>query len=219
MNKKSAVQPQPANAPAEKRKLPRGPIVYVAVGDSTGVGVGARNGGYVDRLARNLVAARPGSKLINLCVSGAATPELLRTQLKRAIDSNPDLITVGIGINDLGHGISLPEFAENFEMILNDLSSKTKALIVVTNIPDISSSIRVPTTIRPQLKETITQYNRVLEEISNRHGAIVFDVFTITHQELPQHPEYFSADGFHPSDKGYELWSEQMWPSIENLLD
>jgi acyl-CoA thioesterase-1 len=42
----------------------------------------------------------------------------------------------------------------------------------------------------------------------------MFDIYTITHEQLPSHPEFFSEDGFHPSDKGYEFWAEQMWPTI-----
>jgi lysophospholipase L1-like esterase len=32
------------------------------------------------------------------------------------------------------------------------------------------------------------------------------------------HPEYFSSDGFHPSDKGYELWATQMWPTVARVI-
>jgi lysophospholipase L1-like esterase len=58
-----------------------GPIVYVALGDSTGAGVGARDGGYVLRLFKRIEEQRPGSKLVNLCVSGATTTDVLREQL------------------------------------------------------------------------------------------------------------------------------------------
>ena len=58
----------------------KGPIVYVALGDSTGAGVGARQGGYVARIFKRLLERRPGSKLSNLCVSGATTADLLRGQ-------------------------------------------------------------------------------------------------------------------------------------------
>src|SRR5829696_142453 len=78
-----------------------GPIVYVALGDSTGAGVGAREGGYVKRLFDRIVERRPESKLSNLCVSGATTADVVRGQLERAVAMNPDLVTVGIGINDI----------------------------------------------------------------------------------------------------------------------
>jgi acyl-CoA thioesterase I len=77
-------------------------IVYVALGDSTGAGVGAKEGGYVARLFKKVSERRPGSRLFNLCVSGATTADLLRGQLDRGVAINPDLVTIGIGINDIG---------------------------------------------------------------------------------------------------------------------
>src|SRR5215204_6132790 len=109
-----------------------GPIVYVALGDSTGAGVGAREGGYVARLFKRIAERRPESRLNNLCVSGATTADLLRDQLQKAVDADPDLITVGIGINDIGHGLTLEQFSKNFEEILSTLKDKTRARIVVT---------------------------------------------------------------------------------------
>src|SRR5215203_3685705 len=95
-----------------------GPIVYVALGDSTGAGVGARDGGYVLRLFKRLQERRPESKLSNLCVSGATTADVMRGQLKQGVAMNPDLVTVGIGINDIGHGLTLEQFSSNFEEII-----------------------------------------------------------------------------------------------------
>ena len=58
------------------------PVVYVALGDSTGVGVGARRGGgYVARLFERIERVRPGSRVVNLCVSGARTDDALRGQV------------------------------------------------------------------------------------------------------------------------------------------
>jgi len=141
-----------------------GPVVYVALGDSTGVGVGARDGrGYVARLFGRL--------------------------------------------------------AENFEQILSTLKKKTHATIVVTNVPDISSAPRIPDQWRGEYQRQIEQFCKRSVEIANRHGVTVFDIYTITKKELPSHPEYFSPDGFHPSDQGYELWASQMWPTVAEASD
>ena len=195
-----------------------GPIVYVALGDSTGAGVGAREGGYVKRLFNRIVEHRPESTLQNLCVSGATTADLIRGQLQRAVELNPDLVTVGIGVNDIGHGLTLDQFSKNYEEILSTLKEKTHAEIVVTNIPDVSSAPRIPSVMRSEYQRQIDQFCRRLEEIANRHGVTVFDVYTVTKDELPAHPEYFSADGFHPSDEGYELWASQMWPTVARVI-
>jgi acyl-CoA thioesterase-1 len=195
-----------------------GPIVYVALGDSTGAGMGAVDGGYVQRLYKRVLQHRPGSQLANLCVSGADTSDLLRAQLDNGVAKNPQLVTVGIGINDIGHGVPLERFAQNYERILSTLKEKTQARIVVTNIPDISSAPVVPSSLRSQYHQQIVRFNQRLEEIANRYGVTIFDVYSITARELPSHPEYFSRDGFHPSDKGYELWATEMWPTIARVI-
>jgi lysophospholipase L1-like esterase len=203
---------------AEGRPMISGPIVYVALGDSTGFGVGAREGGYVKRLFDRINERRPTSTLLNLCVSGATTDDLVRGQLDRAVELNPDLVTVGIGINDIGHGLTLEQFSKNYETILSTLKEKTHAQIVVTNLPDVSSAPRIPDSMRSTYQRQIDQFCKRLVEIAERHGVTIFDIYTITKDELPSHPEYFSNDGFHPSDEGYELWATQMWPTVAKVI-
>lgn len=200
------------------KSMTTGSITYVALGDSTGSGVGARDGGYVLRLFNRLSERRPGSKLTNLCVSGATTDDLVREQLERGVEMNPDLVTVGIGINDIGHGLTIDQFAKNYEEILSTLRQKTRAQIVVTNIPDISSAPRIPGFMRSEYQRQIIQFNERLEEITTRHGVTVFDMYSISKDQLPAHPEYFSSDGFHPSDLGYELWATEMWPTLAKII-
>ena len=195
-----------------------GPVVYVALGDSTGAGVGARDGGYVARVFKRIAERRPESTLSNLCVSGATTADVLRDQLQQAVAMNPNLVTVGIGVNDIGHGLTLEQFSKNFEEILSTLKEKTTAHIVVTNLPDVSSAPRIPSVMRNEYQRQIIQFSRRLEEIANQYGVTIFDIYSITKDELPSHPEYFSNDGFHPSDEGYELWATQMWPTIAGTI-
>ncbi len=191
-----------------------GPIRYLALGDSTGAGVGARDGGYVARLFKRINVHRPSSALTNLCVSGATTLDVLRGQLDRGVPADPQLVTLGIGINDIGHGVTLEQFSKNYEEILSRLRNDTKAAVVVTNIPDISSAPRIPQAMRTEYHQQIVTFNRKLEEIASRHEVSTFDIYTVTHEQLSSHPEFFSGDGFHPSDHGYEFWAQQMWPII-----
>ena len=221
-NKLGDIVPQGPPAAKATPNMPTttitGTVRYVALGDSTGVGVGAREGGYVARIFKGIEAVRRGSTLTNLCVSGATSDDVLHRQLERGIQADPNLVTLGIGINDIGHGVGPEEFAQNYDAILKRLKEGTKATIVVSNLPDISSAPRIPVALRSEYQQRIITFNRKLEEIAGRHGVVVFDVFEITHQELASHPEYFSADGFHPSDQGYELWAQQMWPTIAGVL-
>ncbi|MDX6272303.1 MAG: acyl-CoA thioesterase, partial [Acidobacteriota bacterium] len=67
------------------------PVTYVAFGDSTGVGVGARKGGYVARVFERIERVRAGSSMRNFCVSGAETADVLRGQLTRLDTTRPTL--------------------------------------------------------------------------------------------------------------------------------
>jgi len=193
-------------------------LVYVALGDSTGAGVGAVHGGYVARLHQRILGERPAAQLANICVSGATTADVLRGQLDNGVAKKPQLVTLGIGINDISHGVPLEQFAQNYDRILSTLKQKTNARVVVSNIPDVSTARVVPAFLRGKFHQQIVDFNHRLEEIAKRHGVTIFDIFSMTTRELHAHPEYFSPDGFHPSDEGYEMWAAQMWPVIARVL-
>lgn len=221
-------QPQPRSATSPSntqsalnpmREEPiSGPVNYVALGDSTGVGVGARNGGYVSRIFKNIASSRAESKLTNLCVSGATTEDVLLLQLRSGIASSPNLVTLGVGINDIGLGVDLEEFSRDYEEILSQLTKGTQARIVVINIPDISSAPSIPEFARALYRQRMEAFNQRLESIAARYQVTVFDVHAITREHLPAHPEFFSGDGFHPSDAGYELWANEMWPVVARSI-
>lgn len=194
------------------------PVIYVAVGDSTGVGVGAKEGGYPARLLKRIKHERPQARLVNLCVSGATTEDLLREQLKAAINARPTLVTVGIGINDVGHFVSLEKFARNFEEIVKRLKEGTSARIVVSNLPDISFAPVAPVYMRDQIRAQVNLFNARIGDIAARYDLSLVDAYTETHAIIPTHPEFFSEDGFHPSDAGYEYWAKTMWPTVKSAL-
>ncbi|HYO92054.1 MAG TPA: SGNH/GDSL hydrolase family protein, partial [Pyrinomonadaceae bacterium] len=193
------------------------PIIYAALGDSTGVGVGARQGGYVIRLFNRMEQARPGSKLTNVCVSGATTEDVLRRQLEQALAARPNLITLGIGINDVGRRMNVETFARNYETIIKRLKT-ANAPIVVTNIPDVSLAPVVPLNERAEAARRIMLFNERIAEIASRYDLLVVDAFKATRETIPTRPDFFSDDGFHPSDAGYEYWAEAMWPTVKKAM-
>ncbi|HEX8145749.1 MAG TPA: SGNH/GDSL hydrolase family protein [Pyrinomonadaceae bacterium] len=195
------------------------PVVYVALGDSTGVGVGARKGGgYVARLFERVERVRPGSRLVNLCASGATTGDVLRSQVGRVGDARPSLVTVGIGINDLTRQATPEQFARNLDEIIERLRAQTDAPVVVSNLPDISHAPRVPDFLRESARRGIVLYNERIADAAARHRLHLADSFEKSADVVPTHPEFFSSDGFHPSDEGYEFWAFEMWPTVKKAL-
>ena len=195
------------------------PVVYAALGDSTGVGVGARKGGgYVARLFERIERVRPGSRLVNLCVSGATTADVLRAQVGRVGPAAPSLVTVGIGINDLTRRLSPEQFARNFEELVERLRAQTAAPVVVSNLPEVSHAPAVPAFLRGEARRRIRRFNERIAEAAARHGLHLADTYEKSAAVIPTHPEFFAADGFHPSDEGYEFWAFEMWPVVKRAL-
>jgi lysophospholipase L1-like esterase len=195
-------------------------VLYTALGDSTGAGVGARDSrGYVARLFERIRNERRDARLTNLCVSGATTEDVLRDQVRPAAKSRPTLITLGIGINDIGHGMTVERFAANYEEIIKRLKTETSASIVITNIPDISFAPVIPRSEHEHLRRRINAFNEKIHTIAERYKLHMVDAYSETHKVIESHPEFFSEDGFHPSDTGYERWAEVMWPTVKAAIN
>ena len=193
--------------------------IYLALGDSTGVGVGAADGGggYPERLLRRL--GRNDVELRNLCRSGATSADLLVEQLPRALDLRPRAVTVGIGINDLGLQVPDEAFALNLEEIVLRLKEICPRILLV-NLPDLALAPAVARLVPRSLYEKrIEMFNVHLAATAARHGLLLADLYASSKAALPGRPSLFSADGFHPSAAGYEEWAAFMLPHLRTLFD
>lgn len=195
---------------------------YVALGDSSAVGVGARQGGYVEHLFQRLRRARPGVGLLNLGVSGATSATVLAGQLPRATRAQPHLVTLAVGINDLWRGVEPHQFESHLDQLARGLVA-TGASVVLGNLPDMSLApvARLATNFIPiaLIAERIAAFNAAVARVVARHGVFGVDLHGPSRVELPNRPELFSADGFHPSDAGYQRMAEHFWPTLLEAAD
>jgi acyl-CoA thioesterase I len=194
------------------------PLSYIALGDSSGVGVGAREGGYVAHLYSELSGLFPGSRLLNLCVSGATSARVLAHQVPRVPRDDRSVVTLGVGVNDLHRRISAQEFGERLDAIVRGVRARTSAPVVVTNLPDVSLAPIVPSYLRALVAYQVRAYNEMIAQVAARHRLTLVDAYTPSRRELPAHPEFFSDDGFHPSDAGYRFWAGVIWPGLRGIL-
>jgi len=191
-------------------------FTYLALGDSTGVGVGSSSGGYVDRLYQRLLPLRPGARLVNLCESGAGAADVLDAQVPRAPRAEPSLITLGIGINDVTWQVPDEAFALNLEEIAVALAS-LRAPVVLMNIPDLALAPVAARYDSSLYERRIEVFNEHVEATAARHHFTLADLFGAT-KSLGAKAGLFSADGFHPSAAGYEEWAAQLWPAVRAAL-
>jgi lysophospholipase L1-like esterase len=143
---------------------------------------------------------------------------VLQRQVPRVNGGAAGLVLLGVGVNDLLHGVPPEVFAQRFEAILVGLRARTPAVIVVSNLPDVSLTPAVWPQLRPALAARVDVYNALIAEAARRHRLQVFDACAMTRRALPGHPEYLSRDGFHPSDEGYDAWAAGLWQVVRRVL-
>ena len=190
------------------------PLTYVAIGASDSAGVGAA---MPERESWPAVLHRrlpDGSRLVNLGINGSLLRQALDQQLPVALDSAPDLITVWLAVNDYGARVPLEPYLADLSTLLSELRSKTRATVLVGNIPDLGA---IPAAGRFDLR-FVDRWNAGIDEIVRRHEATLVDLRT-TWQEVREHPEYISSDGFHPSTAGYRRLAEVFYASAAPRLE
>ncbi len=194
------------------------PLTYVAIGASDSVGVGADRpeaDSWVSILHRRLPE---GSQLVNLGVSGSLLHQAVDQQLPVAVDSDPDLVTVWLAVNDLNARVPLERYGADLNTLLGTLRQQTRATILVGNVPDVA---RLPVYQRfdaEQVRAEVFRWNELIGRTSERHGALLVDLHA-GWQELAGHPEYVGRDGFHPSTEGYRRLAEVFFGVLAERTD
>ncbi|QDE68088.1 MULTISPECIES: SGNH/GDSL hydrolase family protein [Myxococcus] len=193
-------------------------VNYVALGDSTAVGVGAaRGGGYPERLASRLRAVGLPVGLTNLGQSGARIRDVFTGQVKRAVAVQPTLVTLGIGTNDLWRGTPVEDFQDDLDRIARRLK-QTGAPLVVVNLADLALAPVARLVPAALYEGRIEPFNAAIAEVARVHGMHHVDLFTASKDMIPRGPHFFSDDGFHPSADGYEEWADLLLPTVQTLV-
>ena len=183
-------------------------IVYVALGASDAVGIGAfpLENGYVYKIRDGLEAYANTIELHNLGVSGVRIGYIESTELPTAIARQPDVVTIWAGPNDITGGIDGATFESRLGNVFAQLRQQTSAIIVMANIPDMTVLPRFQ--LFPDSDVTIERvhaYNAAIVRQTSTYKIPLVDLYTARYSE---NIEYISLDGFHPSNAGYAKMAE-----------
>jgi acyl-CoA thioesterase I len=200
------------------QRILAGPVTYVALGASDAVGVGSNqpgSQGYVPLVAKHLPK---GSHAINLGISGIHLHEALTEELPLALNLAPNLVTIWLVSNDFIAGVAYAGYMHDLDILLEQLRAGTHARLVLANLPDFT---RLPAfaNLTPTQKSTmvtnIKRWNAQIATIAAHYHVALVDLFS-QDSELISHPEYISADGFHPSPLGYVQLANAFWQAIQS---
>jgi acyl-CoA thioesterase I len=187
--------------------LPRGApggLLYVALGDSTAQGIGASGPekGYVGLFAQRLRAetGRP-VQVINLSRTGARVHDVVAEQLPMLARLTPDVVTVGVGGNDIRH-YDAGRFRSDVDALLAGLPANT----VVGDVPWFMHG----GTGRNSGEAAV-----YVTKVAESRGLSVAGLHDAMHRRgWVSMLTDFSADWFHPSNQGYRIWADAFWDAM-----
>ncbi|MEO7419069.1 MAG: SGNH/GDSL hydrolase family protein [Thermoanaerobaculia bacterium] len=212
----------PLRAPSVSRTFGAGgeTLRYLVLGDSTAV---AEGGDYEQGIAVETAGhlARGGRRveLTNVAVSGARVHDVLTEQLPRADLAHADLVLVDAGANDVIHITRSGAVARDLERIVKTLlRANCKMKIVITGSPDMSVPPRIPRLLRGLAGVRFRALNRIAKEVVKRHALTFAPIAERTGPIFARDRTLFSADRFHPNNRGYGVWIPVLNEALDQAL-
>ncbi len=123
---------------------------------------------------------------------------------------DPEKIVIYEGDNDIA-GNKSPN------TIMKDLKELLRMIRVNLDQPDIAIISAKPSPSRWDLKNKYEKLNARIKKLASKNEDLTYiDVYTnmLNENGLPE-PELFLEDSLHMTEKGYEIWKEQIRPFIE----
>lgn len=180
----------------------------LVIGESTAAGVGART--HETALAgqfAKFLSAKIGKSVSWQVIgrSGITIKETIHELVPKIADEKFDYVLVALCGNEVLKLRSPINFRRDMKKLLGILKAKNEnATFFITNAPAVRLSPVLPFPIKPILGHLSEMHDKNAQEFT----ADTKNVFYF--QQPTEVPEDFFADGLHPSEKGYEIWSKRM---------
>ena len=188
---------------------PPEPIVYVAVGASDSVGVGAddpASQAWPEVFRKSLPAT---TTFTNVAVSGATTEDALRDQVPKAVALEPDLVTVWLNVNDLRRLVPPDAYGDRLTRLVRQLRRGGETTVLVANTPELDSlpAFRAGPLagVGSLVEAQVDRYTEEIDDVVDAEGAVLVDLHGPSERAEADgtFASLVSADGFHPNAAGY----------------
>jgi len=201
-------------------------INYLALGDSYTIGQSVcETCRYPEQLKASLKAIYPQTNfsLKVIAQTGWTTSDLISAINSVNPDSNYDLVTLLIGVNNQYQGRDFSIYEKEFPELVNKaitLAKGDKKNVIVLSIPDYAYTPFGTIQMQGQgtrISNEINQYNILAENYCTINGIVFISITDITRNGLIK-PSLVANDGLHPSAEAYSLFTERILPKVKAAL-
>ncbi len=179
--------------------------------------LGALGAGYASKAAGILLEqfAGQGLQIHNRGISGNRVTNMRDRWQADCLDLKPDVLSILIGVNDTWHGVAsgTPDNGvslDDFDRVLRELIDVTRAAL-----PDLRLVICEPYTteagavLTMKFHPDMDDRRAIVRAIADEKGDVFVpfqEMFDNLCGEAP--PDYWAADGVHPSPAGHQRMAE-----------
>lgn len=181
-----------------------GNFTYVILGDSYALGIGAttvRNG-YPGRIAAKIKDSGRSVRMVNLSSKDATLDDVISNQIPKVANYKPDLVTVTVGMQDINNNENVDDISQKYSYLIQALPTH------------VSYIGELPASYDKNKNATVVAINAQINSIGAQNGINVVPLYAATYPKRFDITTY-DWDLTHPSDKGYQLWADTFWTSIQ----
>jgi lysophospholipase L1-like esterase len=163
-----------------------------------------------------IISAKYGEELaerhltfLNRGVSGDTVSRLARRWQKDTLDIKPDILSILIGVNDLGSGVTAEQYEQRYDQLLADTTNALPNVHFVLGEPfglpvggkkanwemyraDLEVRIAIVNKLGGKYHAPVVHYQKMFEDATNRAPA-----------------DYWIWDGVHPTYSGHQLMADE----------
>ena len=162
-------------------------------------------------------------EFINLGIGGNRTDQLFDRLYKDAVELQPDIISILIGINDIWHRYGGEKIATtdkqletNYRAILERIKNETNAkiMIITPYVLDYDNETR------QAMRRDLLTVLPIIKNLADEFADVYMPLHEIFAEVLPSQPEplYYSGDGVHPNENGSRFIGEQYAKYIAPII-
>ncbi|HET6247297.1 MAG TPA: SGNH/GDSL hydrolase family protein [Tepidisphaeraceae bacterium] len=167
--------------------------------------------GYQFIIAANFGGHLPERHLsfLNRGVSGNTVADLQKRWDKDTIALKPDLLSILIGVNDLGHGVSVEQYELQYDQLLADTVKALPNVRLVLCEP-FGLPVGPKKNNWEQYRGELIKRQAVVEKLGAKYHAAVVHFQKTFDEAVKRAPaDYWIWDGVHPTYNGHQLMADE----------
>ncbi len=196
-------------------------VRYLALGDSYTIGEGVAAEASYPHLLVKAIADRgfEAEAPTIIAKTGWTTTQLKDAIESKSLESNYDIASLLIGVNNQYQGKSIEQYEKDFQMLLNETINAVGGnpkRVFVLSIPDYGWTPFGKENQR-EISEQIAAYNAINKRIAAENGVMWFNITDLSKKGI-EDASYLAPDELHPSGKMYREWINSVGKDVLDLL-